>query len=127
MSIHTLDPGFRVPGFFTEENIQFISYKVTKILSLEFNAKVIVPTSSIMREMQYIHEDRVQTIPKMNQRVIMELVRSFRNYQDEIKKANYWSQNIWNAYNYSPALGIKPYETPKLDKNVRGLRFAMTF
>lgn len=127
MSIHTIYPGFRLPGFFTRENIHFISAKVTEILGTEFNARVIIPDSAIMREMQIQHEDRLQSIAKMNQRVIMELVRSFRNYQAEIRRASMWAQNMWGAYNYSPELGIKPYETPKLNKNARGMRFAMTY
>ena len=127
MSIHTLDQSFLLPGFFTRENIEFISNKVTDILAKEYNGKVVIPSSSIMREMQTQYEDRVDTIAKMNQRVIMELVRSFRNYQSEITRASYWAQNVWNAHLYHPSLGIKQYETPKLNKNVRGMRFAFTF
>ena len=127
MSIHTLDPGFRLPGFFDQTNINFISQKITQILGKEYNAQVIIPDASIFIEMQHQHEDRIDTLAKLNQRVIMELVRSFRNYQEEIKQKSGWSQNIWNAYNYDPSLGIKPYETPKMRDNVRGMRFAMTF
>lgn len=127
MSIHTLDPGFRLPGFFDQRNIDFISHRVTEILSMEYNARVIIPDASIKMEMQNQHEDRIGTISKMNQRVIMELVRSFRNYQEEIKKKDNWSRNIWNAYNYDPSLGIKPYDKMKMNDRARGMRFAMTF
>lgn len=127
MSIHTLHPGFRLEGFFTQTNIDFISQKVTNILGREYNARVIIPDASIMMEMQRQHEARLESIAKMNHRVVTELVRSFRNYQEEIKQKNYWSRNIWNAYNYNPSLGIKPYETPKLNTRTHGMRFAMTF
>lgn len=127
MSIHTLYPGFRLPDFFSQTNIDFISHKITEILSLEYKTKVVVPDDAILSEMQIQHEDRLETIAKMNMRVVMEMVRSFRNYQTEITKKSYWSQNFWNSYNYSPSLKIKQFDTPKLNSRARGLRFASTF
>jgi len=127
MSIHTIYPGHRVPGFFTKLNIKFISDKVTEILGREYKQKIIVPDSSIMREMQYQHEFMVESVAKLNQRVIMSLLRSFRNYQDEINKANYFAGNVWNAYNYDNSLGIRQFSKPKLNDNARGFRFHFTF
>ena len=127
MSIHTLSPGVRLPGFFTRTNVEFISNKVTKILGKEYSQRIIIPNNYIVREMQFQHEDRLETIAKMNHRVVIELVKSFRNYQSEIEKSNYYSRNVWNSYNYDSALGIKPYETPKLNNNARGFRFHFIF
>ena len=115
-SIHTLDPQFRTPGFFTQENVNTISQLVTATIAQSYSGKkVIVPNPHIIRFMQKIHEDRLESIPKMNQRVVMELVRSFLSHVDQQERANYWAAHRWDAYNRNPEqLGIRPHDTPKL-------------
>jgi hypothetical protein len=114
MSIHTLDPQFRVPGFFTQENINTISQLVTDTIAQSYTGKkVIVPDSHIVRFMQIVHEDRVESVAKMNQRVVLDLVRSFMNHASAQEKANNWANNRWEAYNWGPTLGIKQFETPR--------------
>lgn len=133
-SIHTLDPQFRTPGYFTQENINTISQLVTATIAQSYSGKkVIVPDAHIVRFMQKIHEERLESIPKMNQRVIAELVRSFLNHVSKQEQANNWAYHRWDAYNWDANLGIKPFETPKLRGNrvkrqdARGYRFHFTY
>jgi hypothetical protein len=77
--------------------------------------------------MEEVYNERLEPLPKMNQRVVLHLVRSFLNHTDEMEKVNMFADNRWNAYNYSSNLGIKPYETPKLNDRHRGFRFHFTY
>jgi len=134
MSIHTLDPQWRVPGFFTGENVKTISQLTTQTIAKTYrDRKVIIPDPHIVRFMQIVQEDRPESVPKMNQRVIMDLVRSFVNHVEEQERANNWAYHRYDAATFDPKLGIKNFETPKLkgksaQKNTsRGLRFHSTY
>lgn len=133
-SIHTLQPSFRVPGFFTKENVSTISRLVTETIAKSYTArKVIVPDSHIVRFMQIVQEERPESVAKMNQRVVMDLVRSFLNHVEEQERANNWAYHRWDAYNWGANLGIRPYEKPKLrgkrvgKNDARGFRFHFTY
>lgn len=115
MSIHTLQPGFRVPGFFTEDNVNTISQIVTQTIGRKYSEKrVVVPNEDIVKFMQIVHEDRVESVAKMNERVVIDLVRSFFSHIEQIEQANNWADNRWNAYMYDPSLNMKNFEEPKL-------------
>jgi hypothetical protein len=129
-SINTLQPTFRTPGFFTEENIKTISELTTQTIGNTYkDKKVVVPNDVIVRFMQIVQEDRIEEVPKMNQRVIMDLVRSFLNFVKKNEQSNYFAENRWNAYMYDPQLHIKPFDEPKLRgervgrSDLRGFRF----
>lgn len=115
MSIHTLDPQFRVPGFFTQENVNTISQLITETIAQSYSGKkVIVPNPHIVRFMQSIQEDRPESIPKMNERVVIAIVRTFLDFVAENERNNNWSYFRYDAYNRGANLGIKPYDKPKL-------------
>lgn len=115
MSIHTLQPNWRIPGFFTEENVKFLSDKITEHLSKYYSGKkVVIPDPHIVRIMQHIQEQRPESIPRMNQRVLIDIVAEFMDFVQKNENANNWSYFRYDAYNRTPNLGIKPYETPKL-------------
>lgn len=121
MSIHTLDPQFRVPGFFTQENVNTISRLITETIGQSFSGKkVIVPDPHIVRFMQSIQEDRPEPIPKMNERVVIAIVRTFLDFVYENERNNNWSYFRYDAYNRGANLGIKPYDKPKLKGNFVG-------
>ena len=134
-SIHTLDPQFRVPGFFTKENIRTISKLVTQTIADTYTLrKVVIPDPHILIYMQIVHEaDRVESVSKLNERVVVGLVRSFLDHVLQQERANDWAIHRYDAYNHDPSLGIKPYETPKLRGNKvrrdadRGFRFHFTY
>ena len=115
MSIHTIDPQWRIPGFFTQENVDTLSNLITETIAQSYSKKkVIVPKPNIVRIMQFIQEQRPESIPKMNERVIMEIVSEFLNFTYENERSNNWSYFRYDAYNRTPNTGLKPYETPKL-------------
>lgn len=135
-SIHTLDPQFRIPGFFTQDNINTISQLITQTIAQSYtNKKVIVPDPHIVRMMQYVQEERPESVAKMNQRVVMDAVRSFLNFADQNAVHNNWAINRWNAFNYDSQLGIKQFETPSITttkvlrsgRGDRGFRFHFTY
>lgn len=123
---HTLQPS-RVANFFTQENYDLISCILTNTLAKEYNQKIVFTPSSIARECDMIHNERPDTVPNMNQRVILSLLQQFRNESDMIEKNNYLMENYWHSYNYDPILGKQPFEKPKLNTNSRGFRFHFTF
>lgn len=113
-SIYTLYPGFRMPGYFTDDNVALLSNMITKTLAKEYKQKIIVTDASIMRRMVQIHEERIETVPQMNRRVALDLLREVRNQYDETERANYLLSNQWNSYNYDVSLGILPYVPIKM-------------
>lgn len=128
MSIHTIDPQFRLPGFFTKENINTISELITMTIAQDYHGKkVVVPDEYIVRYMQKVHEEKIESIGKMNQRVIMDVVRTFVNHVEETERNNMWANNRWNAYNRDESLGIKPYDTIKLKGERVGKNDARSF
>lgn len=125
-STHTLQTNL-LPGFFNQENYNLISYWCTKTLEKIYNNKIVLTPSSIAIECQNVYDERIEAIPKMNQRVVMNLVRAVRNEMDDIERKNYFMDSYRDSYNYDPILGIKPYETPKLNYNARAFKFHFTF
>lgn len=98
MSIHTLIPNQVVPvGFFHSDNINFISAKVTAVLNREFIQKVRIDDASIIRIMERVLSERVEEVPKMNQRVIMYLTNEFRVHQDNASKHMMYEETFRNS------------------------------
>jgi len=126
-SIFTVYPGYRDYTFFTPRNVAYISKILSETMAKQFKQKIVFTDSSIMREMQRVFEERYETIPQMNRRVMLGLLRNAKNQYMEAAKNNYLLENQWNAYNYDPILGIQPYFTPKLNTRQRGMRFTFTY
>jgi hypothetical protein len=115
MSIHTLGGQWRIPGFFTEDNVNTLSQLITDTIAQSYTGKkVVVPNPHIVRIMQHIHEQRPESIPKMNERVIMNIVAEFIDFVNQNERNNNWSYFRYDAYNRTPNTGLKPYEKPKL-------------
>lgn len=77
-------------GYFSQENVQFIQNKVIEVLHHEYEQSIIIDFGSIIRMMERIFEERPETIPRMNQRVVMELCHDFRIYQANVDKHLRW-------------------------------------
>lgn len=112
-----------IPGFITDENINLIICTCTNILATEYKQPVYFTRDGVIREMNMIYNEYPELIVDMNRRVVMSLCQQFRNQIAETERQNYFMDNFRNAYNYDPSLGIKPFETPKLNSRYRGLRF----
>ena len=131
MSIFNLAPNqSRAPGFFCPENIEYLCNTLTETLKREYRGTVKFTRASVVRAMQRIHEERVETVPQMNQRVLIDLLRIFRNEMEENNRINgFWDNDgAWKAWNYDPFLGIQQHDSRrKMNLRTRPLRFRYTF
>jgi len=95
--VQTVFPGFVPANYFSDRNITFIQGKLKEILSKEFTTAPSFYRSDVVRIMQRILEGRLESIPRMNQRVIMELTREYRNHQIDVNKKLNWSERYWDS------------------------------
>lgn len=91
---HTIFPGAIPSGYFDPDNIEFIRQKTTQILLGEFHQKINIDKGSIIRIMQRVLGERLESIPKMNQRVLLYLSNEFRVHQMDLKKHISWEENF---------------------------------
>lgn len=91
--IHTIIPGATISeGFFDDDNITFVQEKVAEVLHREYYQTIVVSRADIIRVMQRVLEDRRETVPKMNQRVIMILTNDFRTHQIDVNRKLNWER-----------------------------------
>jgi len=88
----TMYKGSVPDGYFGNENVLFIQNKITEVLSRQFKQKIKVPKGDITRILQRIIEERLESIPKMNERVVMTITNDFRNHQQERKRNMRWEE-----------------------------------
>src|SRR5690606_558177 len=55
--------------------------KITEVLSHDFKQRILMHRDGILRTMYFVYNERLESVPKMNERVIIHLVREFRSYQ----------------------------------------------
>ena len=91
--LQTIFPGYVPDGFFTDENIQFVREKIARVLKNEYVQDILVDNASIVRVMQRVVGERLEPVPRMNQRVIMYILDDFRNYQNELQKHMNWEEH----------------------------------
>ncbi len=135
-SIHTLVPNANVPfGYFDEENIRFIQKKIIEVLKRKFQQDILFDRGSIVRLMERALLDRIETIPRMNQRVVMYAVNEFMVEQLDIDKHLKWEAHYVQSQRlYDPTVEVSRYDRQrtKLKKSFRGdqvggtLRFYFT-
>jgi hypothetical protein len=105
--LQTVYPG-AITSFFDEDNVLFIQQKITEKLSIIYQQKVLVDIASIKRIMQRVYEARHETVPKMNQRVIMTIMNEFNDHQLSVNKHLTWEahyQQSQKLYDASTARG----------------------
>ena len=111
-TIHTLVPNANVPiGYFDEDNILFIQKKIVDVLKREFKQDILIDRASIIRIMERALLDRIETVPKMNERVLMIITNEFRVHQLEVDKnlkleAHYFSSQLL----YDPSVEVVRYD-----------------
>lgn len=89
--IHTIIPGSTInEGFFDSDNIEFVQQKVADVLHREYYQTIVISKADIIRIMQRVLEERRETVPKMNQRVIMILTNDFRAHQIDVNRKLNW-------------------------------------
>lgn len=90
---HTIFPGYVPDGFFEVDNIEFLRSKIAEVLGRTYTQKVNFDKASIVRIMQRVLDERLETIPKMNQRVIMYCTSEYLNHEQQIHKHLKWEEN----------------------------------
>ena len=119
-TIHTIAPNAVIPlGYFDEDNIRFVQNKIAEVLSREYNKqRVQIDREGIIRYLERAIDERLEAVPKMNQRAIMYATNEFRNHQDIIEKRLRWEEN----YVLSQRLYDPIAESSKADLN--GIKLA---
>jgi hypothetical protein len=90
---HTIFPGYVPDGFFDNDNIEYIRRKTADVLHGEFYQTILFDRASVIRVMQRVLEERLEPVPKMNQRVIMYLTNEYRNHTGQIHKHLKWEEH----------------------------------
>ena len=123
-SIHTLVPNANIPvGYFDEDNIRFIQRKIVQVLKRKFEQKILIDRGSIIRLMERAILQRIETVPKMNQRVVMYAVNEFMVHQLDVEKHLKWEENyVLSQRLYDPSVEISRYDRQKtkLKNDFRG-------
>lgn len=91
---HTIFPGFVPDGYFDNDNICFIRNRIADILQGEFYQRINFDRASVIRVMQRVLGERLEPIPKMNQRVLMYLGSEYRNHQADLHKILKWEDHF---------------------------------
>lgn len=93
-------------GYFSEENIRFIHNKVQRLFSYVFSNNLIIRRDDIIREMDKVATEYMETIPRMNERVVMNLMRDIINQNEERDKHINWLEHQMMANKlYDPTSG----------------------
>lgn len=95
--IQTIFPTYIPQGYYDQDNVEFLQHKICDILKRTYKQSVIVDKASIVRVMQRVHEERLESIPKMNQRVIMYVTNSFNTHQLEATKHLRWAEKEFKS------------------------------
>ena len=90
---HTIIPGGIPDGFFDAENVDFVRNKAAELLRREYTQDINFDKASVIRIMQRILGERVEPVPKMNQRVLMTLTNEFRISQMDLRKKMKWEEH----------------------------------
>lgn len=107
--VQTIFPGFLPDGFVYDDNIEFIRSKVAEVLKREFVQTIIMDRASVVRVMQRVLEERLESIPKMNQRVIMYLTNEYRNHQFQARRnLNFEEHYVESQRLYDPTVERGP-------------------
>lgn len=87
----TIWPGYIPHDYYTDENVEFLSKEITKAIQKDISTPVKVDTGSIVRVMGRVLEQRLESIPKMNQRVIMYVVNDYLDYALQTNRNLLWA------------------------------------
>lgn len=107
--LHTIFPGFVPAGYFENENIEFIRQKAGEILQGEFVQFINFDRASVIRIMERVLSERLEPIPRMNERVLMYLTNEYRNHQADLHKKMKWEEHYIESQRlYDPTVERGP-------------------
>lgn len=115
-TIHTLVPNANIPyGYYDEDNIRFVQNKIKEVLRREFKQDILIDRGGIVRLMERALLDRIETIPKMNQRAVMFATNEFRNHQLEVDKHLRWEGGYFQSQQlYDPLVNSVKYDPQRI-------------
>lgn len=125
----TIVSGHIPHGYFTDENIAYISERITGMLSHDFIYPYVVGREDIKRVMLRVLEARLEAIPLMMQRVVMEIVSEIKEFELERVKHLRWEKNFkytQTLFDVSARSG-PDLQHVKLSRQPSTLRFYHTF
>jgi len=111
-TIHTLNPGAGFPeGYFDNDNIVFVQRKIGEVLKRRYGQDILFDRAGVIRLMERSLMDRLETVPKMNQRAVMYGSNEFMNHQDEINKRLKWEAHYTLSQRmYDPSVDIVRFD-----------------
>jgi len=126
-TIHTLVPGANIPyGYFDEDNIRFVQNKILKVLKRKFVQDIKFDRGSVIRLMERALLDRIETIPRMNQRAVMYGVNEFMVHQLDVDKHLKWEAHFVESQRfYDPTTEVSRFDAQNKaiqQTDYRGLR-----
>lgn len=95
--IHSVFPLVRPEGFFTRANVRFLANKIGTMMEEEFGGFLRISPSDILRVMQRVAEVRIESIPRMNERVVMEITADYRQHLLQLNRQLKWEENVING------------------------------
>ena len=115
-TIHTLVPNASIPlGYYDEDNIRFIQNKIKEVLKRMFIQDILIDRASIVRVMERVLEERIEPVPKMNQRVIMTITNEYMVYQLQVSKVLKAEEFfVLSQRLYDPSVEISRYDPQKV-------------
>jgi hypothetical protein len=129
MASLTLVPTKVPRGYFSDSVVSYIQKIVTEILSKDFINPIEVDSSSVRRVLQRVLDDRLEPLPKMLTRVIMEITNEIKTFELERTRnlrLESFFQNARIIYDVSARSG-PDMQTIKLSRQPSTLRFYHTF
>lgn len=110
-TIHTLVPNATIPlGYFDEDNIRFNQNRIRQVLRREF-INILIDRASIIRLMERVLLERIETVPKMNQRVVMYATNEYRVHQLQVDKHLKWEAHFVESQRlYDPTVEISRFD-----------------
>lgn len=99
-------------GYFDADNIKFIQEKLDAVLKREVGWSVTIDKASIIRLMERVIEERLETIPKMNQRVVMYGASEYKRHVMEVNKRLNWEKNYIPSQLLFDPVGVKSNYNP---------------
>lgn len=106
---HAIFPGAIPDGVFDNDNIEFLRMRAAEILKGEFVQTINFDRASVIRIMQRVMAERLEPVPRMNERVLMYLTNEYRNHQADLHKKMKWEEHYVESQRlYDPTVERGP-------------------
>ena len=80
-----------------QSNVLYLQQEINRVLSREFIQNIHIGHGDIIRVMERVCEGRLETVERMNERVVMTIVNDFKTHQLTRNKHIKWEENFVSA------------------------------